>query len=293
MALMLPGSLPAFSADDDLPPPIEGTDEEIPLSESPPQMDPDETLPTPSLGQDEDELPDPYASRIQEKNANQVNRRNEEDDIFLPTPAVQDNVNYAPLGSPVSTRTRWEDNDWYLGMQNRPAFSLQVGVASRNYLSELVPARKQGPSVAASWRAFNIAQTVFLHAYASASFFNVGDVAYYQNVKDFTLHFGPLLEVGIGRRLSLYASFLRRSNTLSSAPEEPGMPHNEGWLTYVDEPASFRPGFGLQWDFYVIPHGSLGVRGHFEQDYAVVYLTMAIEPKPSRRLNLNFRELDR
>jgi hypothetical protein len=194
---------PAFAADGDLPAPQGTVDDEIPTGEPAPQEPlPDfganDTMPDPSMA--DDALPEPVGNPA--SNANQVNRAAENDDIFLPTPAVQDNVNYAPLGTPVSSRTSLEDNDWRLGMNNRPAFSFQIGGAVRNYGTDLVPNNVIGVSAAGSWRVLNIAQTVFLHAYASATLYRVGDVGAYPSVQDITLHMGPMVEIGIGRRLT-------------------------------------------------------------------------------------------
>jgi len=284
-AFLSAGTVPRAFAEDDLPAP--GSGEEVPVAEPSAQ----EALPdfgaSDSLGDAAipagDALPEAVGNPAKE--SNQVNRTAENDDIFLPTPNVQDNVNYTPLGSPISSRTTLGDSDWRIGMNNRPAFSLQLGGAMRNYGTDLVPGNVPGGSVAASWRVLNIAQTVFLHAYVSGTFFKVGDVAAYPNVMDFTLHVGPMVEVGIGRRLSLYGSLLRRSNTVT-AGDSPYK--NSAMLDYVDEPSAFQLGFGAQWDFYVVPHGSLGARVHVERDMAMFYLTMAIEPAPRKKLSLNF-----
>ncbi|RZA05613.1 MAG: hypothetical protein EOP11_12410, partial [Proteobacteria bacterium] len=288
-ALLIQGTAAkAFAADDDLPAPQGTMDDEIPSGEpigEPPAQDalPDFGASNEEPTANDDALPDPAGSPA--RNANQVNRQAESDDIFLPTPAVQDNVNYAPLGTPVSSRSTNEDNDWRMGMNNRPAFSFQIGGVARNYGNELVTGNKIGGIVAGSVRVLNIAQTVFLHAYASATYISVGDVGPYPAVKDFTLHVGPMIELGIGRRLSLYGSFLRRSNTITA---NEGLYKNPAFLEYIDEPTAFQLGFGAQWDFHVVPHGSLGARVHLEKDLAMFLLTMAIEPTPRKRLSLNY-----
>lgn len=293
-ALLQPG---AFAlAEDDLPPPMgEGFNDEIPLGDPAPQLEAEESAGMPpAIGDPADSLPDPSVSSDQERAQNQVNRPVDDDDVFLPTPNAQDNYNYAPLGSATSphTQARWEEQNWKTGMQNRPAFSLHLGIGSRNYVEKALDTRKNGYSVAASWRFYNIGQTVFLHAYAGGTFYRIGDFGNYQNLSEFVFHVGPMLEVGIGRRLSLYGSFLRRSGTLRSDPAKPGRPHNSEALKYVEEETLFRPGLGAIWDFYVIPHGSLGVRVHVEQDIFMAMLTMAIEPTPPRRMNLNFRDMN-
>jgi hypothetical protein len=286
-----PWNSPSVWADDDMPPPlVEEGDGRV--RNPPPQefLDTDPALPRPDAG-DDVMLPDPEVSRAQERDRNQVNVPQGQDEIFLPTPQVQDNVNYTPLGSPVSSRTRDGDDDWRLGLANRPAFSFQAGVGFRSYLTTLVPtAYTRGYHIGSSVRVWDIGQTVFLHAYGALTWFNLGDVGPYDNLKDRTLHFGPMLEVGIGRRFSLYGSFLNRSNKLSTGPGPPrrGLDgRNQDLLIGVGEPAGWQLGAGAQLDFYIIPHGSLGVKAHVERDYFVVALTMALEPKPTKRLQLN------
>ena len=58
-------------------------------------------------------------------------------------------------------------------------------------------------------------------------------------------------------------------------------------LQGVGESRSLKLGFGGQYDFYVIPHGSLGLRGYIEQDYAYIGLTMSMEPAPRKRASLS------
>jgi hypothetical protein len=280
---------PAGAEDEDLPPPGMGTEEEIPF-DPPAQEDLDEeNLPAPSLG-DED-LPPPALETQRQSVRNQVNPDGTDDDIFLPTPATQDNVNYAPLGSPVSNRNII-DADWRLGMDNRPVFSLHGGVGVFNYPSEAVAENRSGATVGASIRLLNIAQTIFLHAYGSYSWTKLGIVGPFSEVKDTVQHLGGLIEIGIGRRLSLFGSLLRRNHTLKTSEDASGQFGkidnyanqivNDGW----------KLGVGAQYDFYVIPHGSIGIRAHVEQDMGLVALTMALEPKPKKRLSLNFQDIE-
>lgn len=279
---------PASAEDEDLPPPGSGTEEEIPFN-PPAQEDLDEeNLPAPSLG-DED-LPEPTLETQRKSSNNQVNPGDENDDIFLPTPTVQDNVNYAPLGSPVSNRNLG-DADWRLGMDNRPVFSLHAGMGVYNYPSVAVQENRGGATVGASIRLINIAQTIFLHAYASYGWVGLGAVGPYANVKDTVQHLGGMIELGIGRRISLFGSLLRRNHTLDATQSVATNPVNiDTYTDLVNE--GWKLGVGIQYDFYVIPHGSLGVRAHVEQDMGLLVLTMALEPKPKKRLSLNFQDVD-
>jgi hypothetical protein len=279
----------AFAFDEwDLPPPGSGYEDEIPLA-PPPQDDLEEEnlLPAPGFG---DNLPDPALERRRQSGANEVNRMREEDDIFLPTPTTNDHVNYAPLGSPVVNR-RAIEADWRSGMMNRPVVSLHGGFGVFNYPTDAVQENRSGPTVGASVRLLNLGQTIFLHAYGSYSWVKLGPVGPFPEVRDAVLHYGGLIELGIGRRLSLFGSLLRRGHTLAADPDSTGQFGsienytrslvNEGW----------KLGAGIQYDFHVIPHGSLGVRAHVEQDMGLVVLTMALEPVPRKRMNLNFQDV--
>ena len=177
-------------------------------------------------------------------------------------------------------------------MNSRPAFTLDVGVASRNYPTEALPDRKQGAQAGASYRIFNLGQTVFLHGYASIAYIRVGDVVNFQNVKDITYHLGGLLEVGVGRRLSLLGGLMIRQNYLTAEPYDrtrdgDNRPNPMTQLGQVGEPRTLKLGLGAQYDFYVIPHGSMGIRGYIEQDYAYVSLTLSMEPAPRKRETLS------
>lgn len=285
---------PAFAADDDLPPPAEGGTEEIPATEPPPQPEFGEEIPSPSLG---DDLPAPAAGREGESEANKVNKYEEPDNIFLPAPGASD-YSGAPLSNPmpVYSNNAYSATSWESGMDRRPVFSLSLGPAFRSYPSTLVEETKTGYAFGASYRAMSLGQTAFLHLMAGLSFFQIGTVQGYTNLKDQTLHLGVAAEIGIGRRMSIFGTLLRRSNYLTSAPLEPGQnrratdPLRQGQpeLQYIGEEAAIRPGLGFLYDFYVVPHGSLGVMARVEQDLAIVMLSMAIEPAPRKKMDLNF-----
>ncbi|MCO5144299.1 MAG: hypothetical protein M9962_14520 [Oligoflexia bacterium] len=275
-------------ADADFPPPDYEDGSEVPLDPLPPENLPndDTSLPPPSIG-DSDPFPDPM-STPPERNANQKNINPDDDDIFLPTPVDANNTYSAPVILPYDNRVYVQRDDWYSITRNRPVFSLSGGVASRNYPTTAIPDRVTGYNVGVSYRFFDLGQTVFLHAYAGLSFFSLGDVNGFPDVRDTTLHYGPMLEVGIGRRLSLFGTFLRRSNSIETGVNRGGANPPLSALRGIGEEAIWKLGVGAQFDFYVIPHGSLGLRAQIEQDVYQVVLTMAIEPRPRERLDLNF-----
>lgn len=284
----------AWAVDEDLPPPDAG-ELQIPSYSSPTstavQME-DETLPSPSLG--DDALPEPSADRGQENPRNQVNRPPEDDEIFLPTPNVNDNIHYAPVGQP-APRLSTEDTDWRVMSTNRPMFSLFVGAANKAYVNILVLGRQTGPVVGGSLRVISLGQTVFAHLYADIAWFRPGDVGSIPDVRDEQIHLGGLLEFGLGRRISFYTSLLRRSSRVSTTKlgsEKPAGYDTDDILDVGEEPTLYL-GAGFQWDFYVIPHGSLGARFHVERDLFMLTLQMAMEPQPRRKLTLNFDDVDR
>jgi hypothetical protein len=279
-------------AADDLPPPSGGLD-----PDPAPQNPIGDEAPAPSLG--EEDLPDPAVGAGPEDNNFQVNRIDQEDEVYLPSPMTQDTVNFNPAGAPVANPNSVYADYWRNSVAARPAFAMQLGTAFRFYESPLVEDRKAGITLGANLRLINIAQTVFLHIFASATYFRVGDIGEgnnaFRNVRDLTYHAGPLLEIGLGRKFSLFGSFFRRWNYLTAEPKQVATAPNADVrnLNFIGEPTNYKFGLGAQWDFYVIPHGSLGVRAHIEQNYGYVALTMAIEPAPPKRFNLNFESMDR
>lgn len=286
MALILAAPLSVHADDDSLPLPSDGTEEEVPFN--PPPQEFEESLP----GAGEDALPEPMGSEGSSDNV--VNNAPAEDDIFLPTPQGQpaDNSSYAPItsGIPVSTNRDEDNGDWRYGWNKRPVFTAHGGMSIVNYPVTGIAENIQAPIVGASVRVWDIGQTVFLHAYGAFSWVKVGGVGPISDVKDAIVNFGPMIEVGIGRRLSLFGSILRRNHNVKAGPDASRQ------FGSIDNFASqftedkWMPGVGIGYDFYVIPHGSLGIRAHVEQDVASVMLSMSIEPAPRKRLSLNFNE---
>ena len=294
LATLLFVAATALAVDEDLPPPDAG-ELQVPSASSPTstavQIE-DETLPSPSLG--DDALPEPSADRGQENPRNQVNRPPEDDEIFLPTPNVNDNIHYAPVGTP-APRMAAEDVDWRIVSNNRPAFQLFLGAVNKAYVNIEVKGRQMGPVVGASYRFLSLGQTVFAHLYADIAWLRPGDVLSVPNVKDQMIHLGGLLEFALGRRVSIYGALLRRQSTVSDDKLNPLKPrgYNSADLTDVGEEPTLYLGAGVQWDFYVIPHGSLGTRFHVERDVFMLTLQMSMEPEPRRKITLNFDDAEK
>jgi hypothetical protein len=305
--LLLAGANAAFAGDEDMPPPadsdIPAPRTSLPVTKTPNDsavLNEDESIPAPSLG--DDALPEPSVDRGQEKARNQVNKAPEDDEIFLPTPNVNDNVYYAPVGSP-APRVTADDLDWRVMNTNRPAFSLYAGAALKSYSNTPVKASfTNGYSVAASYRVLHLGQTLFLHAYYAFSYFDVGDVGSVSNVTDQTQQLGGILELAVGRRFSLFGTLLRRQANIKAAPPKKnfnalGFPlasnaQDLSDINGVGEQPNWNLGAGFQWDFYVVPHGSIGVHVQVERSLYTLTLAMAIEPAPRKKLSLNYNDID-
>lgn len=289
-----------FAADDDIPPPLDAESADAPAPDMPNLELSDEGTPAPSLG--EDSLPEPSADRAQENAANQVNQQPADDEVFLPAPGGNDSINYAPADRGATRYSSRDEREWQV-MRDRPIFTLYAGTAFKDYpgnpsyANDVERTRTTGVTVGASVRVIDLAQTVFAHIYFDYSWYSVGDIGPKENpassiaqVKDETFHIGPMIEIGVGRRISLFGSLLRRQARVSA--DKVGVlnvdQQDVGNLVGIGEKPTWQLGVGLQWDFYVIPHGSLGLRGHIEQDLAMVTLALAMEPAPRKKLNLNF-----
>ncbi|MGZ3694633.1 MAG: hypothetical protein ACXWQO_10660, partial [Bdellovibrionota bacterium] len=181
LTLLVCLSAPGISfAVDDLPPPQGGSLDELPSAPEPQPQGPQAEIgdiPAPSLGEEQDQLPGAIGGPA-ESNKNQVNRSDAPDNIYLPTPAGNNDINYAPIGN-VSSGADYSTpgDEWKSGMSSRPTFSLSAGAATRNYATVLVPDPATGWGVGASIRLFDVGQTVFVHALADANFISIGDIA--------------------------------------------------------------------------------------------------------------------
>lgn len=283
----------ARAEETELPPPAVGAEEDTPSIPTPapqPEIEDGKT----ELDAAKDELPSP--SLGEEEIRNQVNNPTVEEDVFLPPPAAQGAADYSsPIAMPASgqrSAADFNDADWRNTMNDRPAFTFDMGLVSRTFGTTAIPDSKTGMAAGASYRVANLGQTVFLHAYAGIAYTKLGDVVSFRNVREVLYHFGGMLEVGVGRRLSLLGGLMFRENDLKADEYKQEIdgyirPNPMTQLARVGESRSLKLGLGGQYDFYVIPHGSLGVRGYVEQDMIYVGLTMSMEPAPRKRASLS------
>jgi len=297
--LLLAGAHTAQAVDEDIPPPadsdIPAPRTSLPATKSPNDnavLNEDESIPAPSLG--DDALPEPSVDRGQEKARNQVNKAPEDDEIFLPTPNVNDNVYYAPVGTP-APRVSADDLDWRILNTNRPAFSLYTGLSFKSYPNNTLVKQDftQGFAIGGSYRVINLAQTIFLHAFYAFNVYKVGYVGSIADVVDHTQQLGGMLELALGRRFSLYGTLFRHQNDISAQNpnSNPLAVGNIADTNGIPEDPTWQLGAGLQWDFYVIPHGSIGLHLQVEKDIYAVTLAWAIEPTPRKKFSLNFDDM--
>lgn len=312
------GAATGYAADEDeIPSPISNEDpSELRSAPEPkpqaaiddPLLPSTDEMPSPSLGE-EQPLPEPAGEKSQEAVSNPVNQYPLEDDSYLPLATGRDsNINYAPADRYAPNATVVEAED-YNALRSRPIFSLYGGAGFKAYPNSAVNQNNAsgtaisnsfftGPTVGASVRFFDISQTVFAHIYADYSWYSLGDVGTgigsVAQVHDETMHIGPILEIGIGRRFSIFGSLLRRQARISSDPigvTDLGN-QNKSFLDNLGERPSWHLGVGAQLDFYVIPHGSLGVNFRIEENLYQVTLAFAIEPVPRKKLNLNYDDMN-
>ncbi len=250
---------------------------------------------------DEDSLPAPQLEEGAQNPAPALPPAPQGDELNAPAPLqaqeelpmlpIPEDENFAVARDRGETRREANINS---GLYSRPMFVAYLGLAQRNFLSSNLyeDGPRRGPSIGLSFRMVDLADTVFLHAYADYSNFKIGSVktsSEYSpivaaNVSSFRA--GPIVEIGIGRRLSLFGSLLRRSDLLTADPIQPNTSRAPAiFYDNLAEPTEWRLGLGFLYDFYVIPHGAVGLRGQIEQDVYTISLSFAMEPVPRAKFN--------
>jgi hypothetical protein len=294
--LLLAGAGRAYAVDEDLPPPSDSGGASSGASgggaaamPEAPALKEDESIPAPSIG--DQALPEPSVDRGQEKASNQVNKAPSDDEIFLPTPNVENNVNYAPVGAP-APRVTQEDMDWRYNTSNHPAFSLYVGTGVKSYQNLNVQSNYNfGLMAGLGFRVLSLGQALFLHAIYRFSAYTLGDVGSVPGVVDNTQEFGGMLEFALSRNFSVFGTLLARQSVVRAQP--PSGPENLSDINGIGQARSFFLGIGGQYDFYVIPHGSVGVHVDVSQGLYVMTLAISMEPAPAKKLSLSFDDMNR
>lgn len=281
-----------------------------PLVENPPSPPASSASPSPELvtkappPKDQEKAPPTAAPAI-------VGNEEKKENFYLPPPSGGEfGNNYAvPIPAQAGAGPSGEGGSQYSAMEGssdemeetasrRYPFSLMAGLSSRDYPTQLIAGRTIGAEVGASFRLLNFTSNFSLHALGSVSSFNIGNIGELQNVQDITFHFGALLEWDLTSKISLFGSYLRRNNTITTAPTS-GMPSGQliSQLTYIQETPTFYPGFAVQYDFYQIPHARVGARFYVEGyanafNYASLMLNISMEPDHARRLPITGTEAE-
>ncbi len=222
-----------------------------------------------------------------------MNKAPSDDEIFLPTPNVDNNVNYAPVGAPAPHVTE-EDLDWRYSTSSHPPFSLYLGSGVKSYVNNNVSSTYNfGWMIGAGYRVINLGQTLFLHAVFRYSNYSLGNVGSVPQVSDSTMEYGGMLEFAFSRRFSLFGTLIARQSVVSAQSPAAGDTENLSDINGIGMPRTFYLGMGGQYDFYVIPHGSIGLHVELSQGLYVFTLAMSMEPTPAKKLSLSFDEMDR
>ena len=235
-------------------------------------------LPGPSLG--DSAPPD---------NSKQVNRLDDEDHIYLPNPTASQDYFNPPVNNadggvamPQSYSTSGSS-----GSMDRPRLGISIGPALRSYATSLAPQASYGGVAAATFRFLSLAQVLLFQAYFDVEYYHTSHIGNWTNVQDLNYHMGFTGELALGRKFQLYLSLLRRSNKVS-ADRSPGTSPDIKELAYVNEDPIMQFGAGAQYDFYIIPHGSIGLRLFVEPNIGYLALTFQMEPAPRKKFNLNY-----
>jgi len=268
--------------EDDVPPPTPPADntQTPPLPTTPPTQE--EAAPNNSISDDSPYLPNPSAT-----SEPMVQQDSEiEEAPFLPPPAgsgeLTNYYNPAPENISYSEEEASRNSSF-----SKPGFGLIVGGASKNYPSTLVSGWSTGAEMGADIRFLKFSDFLSLHFNPSLSF-NSGRITYTNyslGFSDLSTRLGLFAELGIGRTFSFFGGFSRITNKiitknfLKAASDLNNIS--------LDEP-QYKLGGGMQYDFYVIPHGSIGLRGYAEINYVSLSFIMLMEPTPKRRTSTNY-----
>ncbi len=173
------------------------------------------------------------------------------------------------------------------GELDRPPFSLMLGYGSRSYGNTLVPQRINNVDFGVNIRLLRAGSMFSLNGNASFAWGAIGNVGAALQVSDFTTRFGLFAEMDFTRRFSLLGGLFRRTNVIKTLVAPDSSHANDLTGLILHNPA-YSIGAGAQYEIYVIPHGSLGVRAYMERDYYTVSLVVSMEPRPRSRNSINY-----
>ena len=279
----------------------------------------DTTLPEPDFGGDStpelnlgtSELPIPKSSLDTEnKNtAGEAARPSEDqaDQVYLPTPSSSDLPSLGPISAPTNIGGGQEFFRAYeepRSSMERPAFALYLGPGFKSYTNDPDIGTRTGISLGLSYRVFEVAQLFSMSAFAGATILNLGDIggqyvadpsskwtgtSHIPHVNEKTYQVGLIGSIDLGRRFSILGGINYTTSSVSFGTQANA---DDAWPKEIAPNISDAPalqlGVGAQYDFYVIPHGSMGIRGYAQQNLFVLSLAFSMEPQPRKKINLNY-----
>lgn len=213
------------------------------------------------------------------------------------SPYTRPAPNYAPSGTVV-----YSPNDEYKGLPNsRPAFSLIAGPVGRSYAYDFIRDTKFGVEAGVSLRLWQLSREMALYGQAVYNWTPVGDLLFAKHVTDNVYRFGVMGEYSFNRRWHLVLGLTYFRNAAEAGTESPPPPTSTSnqfeianynsfkqEMTLLKQGPKFKPGIGIQYDVYSIPHASLGVRLFFEKDYTELVFNFSFEPAPRKKLSFNY-----
>lgn len=254
--------------------------------------------------------------------------RNSED-LFLPVPS--DQVGLPAVEGEASDdfmpffRAGDVRHDSTESRYRKPGFTMFGGVSGKQYATSVVGGTQQGLEIGLNgrilgWSLFRMPMS--LHALGAITFTSLNDVTQKDmlltttsgttfvrdvtanSVKERLYRVGPMLEWELSRRFQLFGGVFKYFNEFNTSganyPEPSGTVGAPPTFIPVDanvvlsqlKENRFTFGGGIEWDFYVIPHASFGLRGWLEPRYASLTLTFSAEPRPRNRTSLDVDEDD-
>ena len=237
------------------------------------------------------------------------------EDLFLPVPSDQVGLpavegeateDFMPFYKAGDVRHESKDSGF-----RKPGWTLFGGYSMKTYTTDIIKEAKNGLILGTHFRIFGwdfFRMPLSLHVLASVNFVSLDDVKIIvleagverelaaQSVKERTYRVGGLLEWEFSRRIQAYGGLYKQVSEVEAKgasivdPNQAtgfrGISASSVTDTLREDIINF--GVGLNWDFYVIPHASFGLRAWMEPRYFAMMLTFTAEPVPRNRNSLNF-----
>ena len=208
----------------------------------------------------------------------------EEEALFLPS-------------SPRSTTNRgrdgqfgaWDGRQYPAVKSQKPGFSFHLGAVRKEYGISILNTPKMGVELGLTLRLINIPHfPVSFLIGGGASIINLGQVrSGDERIIDVLYRFGAFMEFSLHRRFQILFGALH----YMSRPVNIGTNADttNDTIDRIRE-TRFSPGAGIQYEFHVIPYGSIGLRFWIEERVTALLLTFSMSPTP--RSERSFGEED-